>query len=164
VGINRMDINKQKYFRDVTLRFNSKFNEKWLSLIDLVLLEADEIEFNIFHPKKQLVSFINNWREEFIERGRGKDKIYSSGEYIRFKLSDRLREFVLSIKIKEWNNYGLEDVSLIRNEIEILATITHESYIYLLTTDVQADKLNSMGFNLRQTEELEMNNAKRNAH
>lgn len=152
-----MEFNHQKYFIDVTLRFNSQFNDKWLYLIDLLLPEADEIQFNIFYSKKQLESFINNWHEEFIERSRSKAKIYASGECIRFKLSNRLREFVSSKKINEWNNYGLEDISFIKNEIEILAIITHESYIYLLTTDAQANKLNSIGFNLKLTEDPRIN-------
>lgn len=149
----------KKYYIDVTLRFNHQFNDKWLSLLDLILPDADKIAFNIFYPKKQLTSFINNWQEEFIERARGKTKIYSSGEYIIFKLSDKLREFVLSKKINDWNNYGLEDISFIKNDNEILATITHESYIYLLTSEVQSAKLNSMGFNLILIEKPEMNNA-----
>ena len=145
-----MNLNEQEFI-DVTSRFNSHFNNKWLIILDYIFPKSDEIEFNIFQVKKQLDSFINTWQDEFIEKGRRSNKIYPSGEYIRFKLTERFKEFIKSIKIREWSNYGLEDISFLKNGIEILAIITHENFIYLLMTDLQADILNNQDFNFELT-------------
>jgi hypothetical protein len=151
-----MDLNNQKYFLINNLKFNGKFNDIWLNILDLILPKAEFIEFNIYDSKKQLDAFINDWQEEFIEIGRKRNKTYSSGNFIRFKLSERLKEFVASKKIKEWRIYGLEDISFLQNDIEILATITHENYLYLFLTDEEKNLFNKLGLDLKPLLNIEL--------
>jgi hypothetical protein len=139
----------QRYFISDIVKFNDKFNNIWLNILDLILPKAEFIEFNIYVSKKQIEVLITNWQEEFIEIGRKRNKIYSSGNFIRFKLSERLKEFVASKKIKEWHIYGLEDISFLQYDIEILATITHENYLYIFLNDEEKDFLNNLGLDLQ---------------
>jgi hypothetical protein len=137
-----MSSENEKRFTDITQKFNSEFSQKWLRLLEYVLPETDFIEFNVFEKKTQLDSFINKWHSEFIEKGQDKKKIYSHGEFIRFRLSKEFREVIKSQGINSWRNYGLEDISFYRSETELLAVISHENYIYLLANNAVAEALN----------------------
>jgi hypothetical protein len=147
-----MEFSDHKYFIDETI--SKKDNDKWLKILEFAFERADGVEFNILKSDNELQKILAKFQDDFIEKNRRKNKIYANGKFIRFKLSDRLKEFVKSKKISTWKNYCLEDISLLNGSTEILATITHENYIYLLLTELEAEDFNNQGFNFNHASNL----------
>jgi hypothetical protein len=134
-----------RYYCDDT--FNSDDNEKWDFLLDYAFERADFVEFNIFYSNQELTPEIDALDSDLVGKGRRKNKKYVSGDYLRCRMSDKLKRFIKSKKYKDWNNYNLEDISFLKDDNEFLATITHENYIIIQTTEKQREVLNENGFN-----------------
>ena len=62
-------------------------------------------------------------------------------------MTDKLKGFIKSKKYYEWYNFFLEDVSFIKDNVEFMATITHENYVILQMTEIQRNNLNINGYN-----------------
>lgn len=124
-----------------------KEDDKWSFLLNLYLPTSNSIEFNVLMLNDDLVELLTQFHSDFIARGKRKDKIYSSGEFVRFKLSDDLKRYIKSKTFKDWYNYCLEDMSLLKEEKELLASITHEEQVYLLLSEDEAQNLNTLGYN-----------------
>jgi hypothetical protein len=126
--------------------FESIDGNGWTKLLMTYLSSADAIEFNILYSSKELDNILSNFESGIIEIGRRKNKIYPSGQFVRFKVSEQIKDFILSKKYHFWNSFCLEDISILKNGMEILATITHENYIYVTGTPEEIEKINSLGF------------------
>ena len=131
-----------------------KAHDKWVELLTEKMKEAEYVEFNTLYDYSNLLPELEDLKSELVEEGRRKDKIYPSGKYRRYKLTSKLKDFILSKKYDSWANYQFEDLSLIKNEKEILATITHENYIYIMTTDEERKEFNKRGFDFGELFEL----------
>lgn len=120
--------------------------EKWTYLLSSRMREADAVEFNILYQPNKLQIELAELEPYLILKGKRKDKIYISGEFRRYRLSSEVKEFIFSKSYKSWYNYQFEDLSLLKNETEVLATITHENYVILLMTEEERQELNAQGF------------------
>jgi hypothetical protein len=132
-----------KYYCDSSI----KSDVKWKSLLKRVIYECDSVEFNILDKNYQ--STINNLLpgKNFIIKEKREGKIYSTGKYLSFVLDNSIIEFIFSMDYSEWHNFSMEDLCLVKNNIDILSTITHENYVILLMTEQQKEELNYNGFN-----------------
>jgi hypothetical protein len=121
-------------------------NEKWIGLLNLYFERVDFAEFNILYDSLELNPELEAIEPDLIEEVERKNKIYSSGISRRYRLTDRVKRFILSKPYKDWNNYQLEDLSLIKDGVEILATITHENYVFAQMSDEERARLNEKGY------------------
>ncbi|MER2996885.1 hypothetical protein [Pontibacter populi] len=121
-------------------------DEKWYDLLNTYLEKADFAEFNILYDSAKLNPELEFLEPDLVEELESKNKTFSSGISRRYRLTDRVNKFILSKSYKDWYNYQFEDLSLIKNGIEIFATITHENYIFAQMSDDERDKLNGQGY------------------
>ncbi len=136
----------RKFYCDESLKADDK--TKTEELLNYVFGIADHVEFNILYKdEKELEAKIKIIKDDLIYRGKRSDKIYRSGEYIRFRLTDKVKDFVRQRGIIGWTNTQLEDISFLRQNFEFLGTISHENYIILQMTEDERSSWNKKGFN-----------------
>lgn len=140
---------KEKYALTETV----KDNQLWFELLKSKIKESDYAEFNLLY-RKDLLPEIKKLENHLVDKGSRQDKIYVSGEFRRYELTDEVIEFIVSKPYKKWNNYQLEDLSLIKNNIEVLATITHENYIFVRMTEEERIRYNSKGYEFGELFEI----------
>jgi hypothetical protein len=140
-----MDDTELKYYCDDT--FKKVDNDKWNYLLDYAFERSDYVEFNILTSDYKHRPEIETLSSDLIEKGEREYKIYPSGLYVRFTLTYKVKSFIKSKEYKDWYNYDLEDISFIKGDNEILATITHHNYIILQSTEKQRKELKDKGFN-----------------
>jgi DNA-binding LytR/AlgR family response regulator len=134
-----------RYYCDDTLKTND--NDKWQYLINYAFKKADTVEFNILNSNQELTPEIEALSNDLIEKSERRNKIYPSGSYLRYKLTDNIKNFIKAKQYKDWYNYNIEDISFLKNDKEFLATITHENYVILQSTEEQREQLKEEGFN-----------------
>jgi hypothetical protein len=140
-----MEYQNKKYYCDDSVKKND--NEKWNYLLNYSFQIADAVEFNLLFRNQKLPNEIQSLFVDLIEKKKDTNKIYFSGESLKFRLTDRIKDFIKSKKYSDWKNYYLEDISFIKGTTEFFATITHENYIILQMTQSQRSELNQNGFN-----------------
>ena len=91
---------------------------------------------------------------DLVAEGKRKDKIYASGKFRRYKITDSIKNFVWHKEYLTWKNYQFEDLSLLKNNVEILATITHENYIFISISEQERVFLNEKGYDFGELFEL----------
>jgi len=133
------------YYCDKSLQDND--DSKWKLLLQIVISEANFVEFNIFRQEYVNIPEITKISNNVIESYKRKKKIYRHGEIIRYKLNDEVIEFISNKSFAEWRNYYFEDISFLKDDLEILATITHENYVIVLLNENQLSDLNAKGYN-----------------
>src|SRR5690606_39204492 len=84
-------------------------NEKWIVLLTYYLVQADSVEFNTLYDQNNLNQELKSLEPDLIEEGERTDKIYPSGIFRRYRLSERVKEFIISKPYKDWKNYQFED-------------------------------------------------------
>lgn len=147
---------KAKYYLDEN--FDPENNSSWTSLLDKFLSVGDAVEFNVLYKNEVLNEILDKYSTELIETGRRRNKIYPSGTFVRFTLSQSIRYFIFSKSYHSWRNFCLEDISILKDGQEILATITHENYIFLIGTPPdQINDINNLGFQFDGPFEWEQN-------
>lgn len=129
-------------------------NEKWIAILTHYLEQADSAEFNTLYDPTNLNQELESLKADLTEEGERTDKIYPSGIYRRYRLSERVREFILSKPYKDWSNYQFEDLSLMKDGAEILATITHENYVFAQMTEEERKEFNEKGYEFGQLQEI----------
>lgn len=135
----------KKFYLDESLKPTDK--DKIDDLLKYAFDLADEIEFNILYSdEKKLEKTIEIIKDDLVGRGKRIDKIYNSSEYIRFKLTDKTKDFIKKQGIQGWRNSQLEDISFLRQGIEFLGTVSHENYIILQMTEDERQSWNEKGF------------------
>lgn len=127
---------------------------KWLELLKLKMQEAEYVEFNTLFAYNDLIPELEALKVDLIAEGRRKDKLYASGKFRRYNLTQRMKDFLLSKSYASWSGFQFEDLSLLKGNKEILATITHENYIFILTTEEERKKLNEAGFDFGELFDL----------
>ena len=142
-----MTDSKTKYYLDESLK--DLDYEKWKYLLDFAFERADQIEFNILISNKDLDELLTELSDDFVEMGNRKNKIYSNGQFIRYRLSDKMKHFIKSKNYRDWYNFVFEDISFLKDGLEFFATITHENYVILQLTPEQKDNFNKKGFDFR---------------
>ena len=135
---------------------NLQDNKKWLDLLNIYIDKADFVEFNTLFDPQKLNPEIQAIESDLVEKGTRQGKIFSSGIFQRFKLIEKVKNFILSRQYQDWQNYQFEDLSLLNGKIEILATITHENYIFALMDEQQRKYLLENGFDFGDLQELEI--------
>ena len=133
-----------------------KNHEKWLELLRLKMKEADYVEFNTLYAYNDLLPELAALKEDLVSEGRRKNKIYPSGKYRRYRLTEKMKDFIFSRSYTSWSGYQFEDLSLLKGEVEILASITHENYIFIQTTEEERKELNKAGYDFGELFELKM--------
>jgi len=147
-----MNLDSKKYFVDSSFK---KFDQdKWLYLLNKLMPLSEFVEFNIL-IEEEFENFVKEYKNDLIEIGKKKNKVYASGSYARFRLSENIKEFILERDYPDWNCLFLEDISLIADEVEILSTITHENYVILFITVPEANEYNKQGFDFKFFLDLE---------
>ena len=141
-----------KYYCDST--FNKNDNFKWQKLIDIAIKSCDFVEFNVLKKEYLEVDEINELKNALIKHGKRKNKIYSSGNCLKFKLSKKVISFIKAKEYPDWYNYYLEDISFIKNCTEMLSTITHENYVIMLIKPEDVVSLNKEGFDFVEWGEI----------
>ncbi|MCC9166964.1 hypothetical protein [Pontibacter harenae] len=129
-------------------------NEKWITLLSSYLERADFVEFNILYDSTNLHPELEALKSDLIEEGERTDKIYASGVFRRYMIKDIMKDFILSKPYKSWNNYHFEDLSLIKDGTEILATITQKNYVFAQLTEEERKELNEQGFEFGELQEF----------
>ena len=141
------------YYCDST--FDQEDNNKWQKLVNVAVSSCDYIEFNILKKDYSNVKEISDISDALIEKHKRKNKIYPSGYCLRYKLCEKVIAFIKSKDYVAWNNYYLEDPSFIKDDLEILSTITHENYVIMLMASDEQKKLNKEGFNFAYWGDIE---------
>ncbi|SFG62987.1 hypothetical protein [Pontibacter chinhatensis] len=117
-------------------------NKQWLILLNAYLGQADFAEFNVLYDPTNLLPELEALEPDLVEAGKRSDKFYASGSFRRYRLSPRVKDFILSKPYNAWRNYQFEDLSLLKDGTEILATITHENYIFARMSEQERAELN----------------------
>ncbi len=134
-----------KYYCDESLKDDESV--KWTYLLDYAFGNADEVEFNILDSDDELEKITSDFSDYITNKGKRKNKIYASGQFIRFKLTEKVKEFIKDKSYADWAGKNLEDISFLKNGKEFFATISHENYVILQMTEQQKTDLNNKGFN-----------------
>jgi hypothetical protein len=136
----------KRFYCDESLKASEK--DKTDDLLNYAFMLADSVEFNIlYRDDKKLERTIEMIKDDILARGERFDKIYNGIEYIRFKLTDKVKDFVNRKGILGWRNSQLEDISFLHDNFEFLGTVTHENYVILQMTEDERNSWNSRGFN-----------------
>jgi hypothetical protein len=139
----------EQYYLDRS--FKGDVENKWNYLLDLAFQKADQVEFNVLFPR-ELSHAIEPVKHYQIKSLPTQNKIYKSGKTIRFNLTEDVKRFIASKPYFDWRNFVIEDISFLKQNVEFLATITHENYIIIkLNRDVYCT-LNALGFELEPFE------------
>jgi hypothetical protein len=133
-----------KYYLDDT--FQKTDHGRWLELLEYAFGKAEQVEFNILITQYGRIDIPADLRMALLDHGKRKGKIYSYGMFIRFRLTENLKEFILSKSYSDWDNFYLQDISFLKDGIEFFATITHENYIIVQLSDSYRDDFNKKGF------------------
>ena len=134
-----------KYYCDTSYDKNS--NSQWEYLLEYAFRRADQVEFNILRSDSRLKMILLDFADDIVDKECRKDKIYKTGKFIRFNLSENVKEFIRSKSYNDWLNYAIEDISFLKEGNEFLATITHENYIIVQLEESERVDLNMIGFN-----------------
>ena len=125
-----------------------KDKDKIEHILDYAFNLADEVEFNILYSgDRELLNAIEQIQSDVIQRGQRFDKIYTGVEFVRFRLTDKVKSFVKTKGLFGWTNTQLEDISFLRAGFEFLGTVSHENHLILQMTDEQRKTFNENGFN-----------------
>jgi hypothetical protein len=119
----------------------------WKYLLRQVFPKSSFVEFNQLNIKENLPSELY-WMEEFRLNKVSEHKIYKSGTQHRFQLTSKIKNFILSKEYQEWCNTYFEDMSFFNeDEIELLATVSHENYVIKFMTEHERSDLKNKGIN-----------------
>ncbi|PTX22267.1 hypothetical protein C8N40_10189 [Pontibacter mucosus] len=129
-------------------------NQKWLILLNIYLEQADFAEFNVLYDPSNLLPELEALEQDLVEAGKRNDKFYASGTSRKYRLSSRVKDLILSKPYNAWRNYQFEDLSLLKDGMEILATITHENYIFARMSEQERAELNGQGFEFGALQEI----------
>ena len=133
-----------KYYCDESITNNDQ--DKWLILLEYAYNIADQVEFNILFSDAGLDELLTELSQDLAQKGKRKDKIYRSGEFVRYRLSDRLKGFIQSKKYSDWHSFYFEDISFLKDGEEFFATITHENFVIIRLTENERINFNKRGF------------------
>lgn len=123
-------------------------DKHWDILINLIINQAEFIEFNILW---------NDWlfQKEFILLRKfkvgeyeKKKKIFQSNKSVRYKNTEEIKKWVLSKKFSDWKDHYIEDPSFIRKDIEFLASRSNKNRIALLLSEPEREYLISQGLDI----------------
>ena len=132
------------YLDDKTMKESDQ--KKWSYLLDYAFGKADMVEFNILYTDTALKKILTDFADDLIDKGKRRNKIYASGHYVRFRLTDKIKDFIKSKEYRDWYNSNLEDISFLLENHEFFATITHEDYVIIQMTDKHREIFNKRGF------------------
>ncbi len=136
---------ENKYYCDDSLKNGE--NEKWQYLLNYAFEKAEFVEFNILYSNQEITSEIEALSKSLVEKSKRTDKIYANGNYfVRYILSNELKEFIKSKKYGDWEGYNYEDISFIKDGKEFLATNTHENLIIIKMNKNLKAELTEKGF------------------
>ncbi len=122
-------------------------HQKWVELLQLFLPEAEFVEFHVLYKSYAVNNEIAGLQADRIEAKERNNRFFPDQRIHRYRISDSIKNFILSKPYHSWLNYQYEDLTLIKDEEEILSTITHENYLFIKTNDTLRADLNRRGFN-----------------
>jgi hypothetical protein len=135
----------EKYYLDRS--FKGDVENKWNYILELAFQKADQVEFNVLFSRDLLYE-IEPIKQYQIRSTPSENKIYKSGNIIRFNLTEEVKRFITSRSYFDWQNFVIEDISFLKQNVEILTTITHENYIIIRLNADEHFALCTLGFKL----------------
>lgn len=141
-----------KYKKRFALSESIADNQQWLTLLNIYLEQVDFVEFNVLYDPSN--PELEALEPDLVEAGKRSNKFYASGDFRRYRLSLRVKGFILSKPYNAWRNYQFEDLSLLKDGTEILATITHENYVFARMSKQERTALNKQGLGFGALQEI----------
>lgn len=118
-------VNMSLLLYDLSNLSSYKQEKSWSAILQRCISISDKICFNILYQSSDLFPVASRLKfQNYVG-----DKIYETGNSIICDVNQKTSEFAISLGFANKAHYFIEDVSLYINNIEFLATITHESYI-----------------------------------
>jgi hypothetical protein len=140
-----MNETENRFYCDDSLKYGEE--EKWKYLLEYAFEKADFVEFNILYSNQEITNEIESLSEFLVEKSKRSEKIYANGNYfVRYELTDKLKEFIKSKKYEDWNGFNYEDISFVKNGKEFFATNTHENLVIMEMNKALKEKLTKKGF------------------
>lgn len=112
---------------------------KWEDVISYVVPLATHVEFNILYSDSVLEKILKKYRDSIEDTISKKKKIYRSGKVLRLKLTEEVKDFIACKAFSDFKNWVLEDPSFYINDIEIIASVSHEDQIHLRSTHINME-------------------------
>lgn len=126
----------------------NNINKYWDLLINLVIDQAEYIEFNILWNdwmlQKEFIKLRKYKEKEFEKR----KKLFLSNKSVRYKNTPEFKEYFLSKKFTDWQHHYIEDPSFIRKGVEFLACRSNKGRIVLLISEEEREYLISQGLDI----------------
>lgn len=123
-------------------------DKHWDLLINLVINQAEFIEFNILWHDWMLQKEFIILRKFKIKEYEKRKKIFSSNKSVRYKNTPEIKEWILSKSFSYWKNHYVEDPSFIRKDIEFLACRSNKDRIAILISEQEREYLISQGLDI----------------
>ena len=123
-------------------------NKHWDLLINLIISQAEFIEFNIlWHDWMMQKEFIL-LKKYKVKEFENRKKLFMSNKSVRYKNTPEVSDFILSKKFTDWQHHYLEDPSFIRKENEFLACRSNKGRIVLLLSKREQEYLIEKGLDI----------------
>jgi hypothetical protein len=109
---------------------------RWFKVLRKGLAICDSIEFNVLYlfPGKELKILLNKFNGTLVSPEKDERFFYSHRKRISIPKTVESIEFLLSKDFEEWEGELIEDPALIKENKEILGSITHEMLCQIDTT------------------------------
>jgi hypothetical protein len=132
-----------KYLQiEVTDRLEIK--SSWPKLLDFFYDKADMLSFNVLYHDQDFEKIKEHLSSSISKDPTPKPKLYESGTTLRLTPDDLVRGFLFSKGYSDWEGFCLEDMSFWEEGIEVMATITHEDYIFIIDSTVNRNFIDSL--------------------
>ncbi len=126
----------------------NNIDDYWQILLNLVIDQADFIEFNILWNDWMLQKEFINLRKHKEKEYENRKKLFLSNKQVRYKNCPEIKEYLLSKNFSDWQHHYLEDPSLIRKDLEFLACRSNKGRIVLLISEQERQYLISKGLDI----------------
>ncbi len=103
--------------------------KKWGFFVRYIVNVSDLVSFTIVYKGKDLDSLIKKYEEDLVSNPQTDSKIYHSGDIVSFRVSDRIKQLLISRNYKDWQNSFITDPSFYNRGYEIVASVIHEDFI-----------------------------------
>jgi hypothetical protein len=126
----------------------NNIDEYWRILLDMVIDQADYIEFNVLWNDWMMQKEFIQLRKFKVKEYEKRKKLFISNKSVRYKNSPEMKEYLLNKKFSDWRHHYLEDPSLIRKEIEFLSCRSNKGRIVLFISEEERKYLISKGLDI----------------
>lgn len=126
----------------------NNIDEYWRILLNMVIDQADYIEFNVLWNDWMMQKEFIQLRKFKVKEFEKRKKLFMSNKSVRYKNTPEIKEYLLSKKFSDWRHHYLEDPSLIRKEVEFLSCRSNKGRIVLFISEEERKYLISQGLDI----------------